>query len=133
MTFRGRPRKPSAVLELTGAFDKNPQRRAERENEPQPEGELGDVPDTLDEAEAKLWERIRTACPWLTVADCGIVEMICQLWHLSRKNKATAQERKLLAASFAQIGMTPSGRTHIKVPPKQTKSENAFSKLRKKA
>lgn len=39
-----RPRKPGNVLELKGAFKRNPARGKARENEPKPNGEIGDPP-----------------------------------------------------------------------------------------
>jgi len=40
----GRPRKPTNVLAITGAFQKNPKRARERAGEPRPDGRLGDSP-----------------------------------------------------------------------------------------
>jgi len=40
-----RPRKPTNLLELTGAYHKNPQRRREREGEPIAPGPLGGPPE----------------------------------------------------------------------------------------
>jgi hypothetical protein len=37
----GRPRKPTAALELSGAFKRNPQRRRDRADEPEVEGPVG--------------------------------------------------------------------------------------------
>jgi hypothetical protein len=41
----GRPRKPTKLLEITGALRKNPARGRAREGEPQPAGDLGDPPE----------------------------------------------------------------------------------------
>ena len=40
----GRPRKPTNLLEITGALRKNPKRARERAGEPRPNGSLGDPP-----------------------------------------------------------------------------------------
>lgn len=127
-----RPRTPTRVLELRGAFKKHPERRQERANEPEPEAGLGASPKELDEAERARWKQIAKWCPWLTVADRAIVEMTCRLWTLSRKNAASVAELKLLQSNYVQLGMTPSGRTRVKVPTPQ-KKQNPFSGLRRRA
>lgn len=49
------PRKPSNVLALKGSFKKNPARGADRVNEPEPVGEIGEAPPYLDENEKSCW------------------------------------------------------------------------------
>jgi len=54
-----RPKKPTSILEATGAFDKNPDRR--RTGEPVAEGEPV-KPEYLKGAAAKLWEQYAPVC-----------------------------------------------------------------------
>ena len=56
--MKGRPRKPTAVLEATGAFRKNPQRAAARANEPKPNGPIGKPPAYFDAAHKKVWKEL---------------------------------------------------------------------------
>ena len=71
-----RPRKPSNVLELKGAFSKNPKRGAARANEPDPVGDIGEAPAYLDENEKACWHEIVKMCHAgsLCAADALIVE-----------------------------------------------------------
>lgn len=123
-----RPRKPTRVLELTGAFRKDPQRRRAREGEPEVTTPLGDAPDHLDEAERARWNEIRKWAPWLGVPDRPIVEQVCALWMLQRKGKATVAQMKLLSTNLTLLGMTPSSRSRVKVPPAKPKA-NKFRQL----
>jgi hypothetical protein len=56
----GRPRKPGAVLELTGAFRKNRQRKR---TEPPATGPLGDPPEHFTAEQAVVWHELAAACP----------------------------------------------------------------------
>jgi hypothetical protein len=56
----GRPRKPTAVLELTGAFRKNPQRKR---TEPPTAGPLGDPPEHFTAEQAAVWHELASICP----------------------------------------------------------------------
>ena len=124
----GRPRKPTRVLELTGAFKKDPQRRKDREGEPEVSAPLGAPPDQLDESERARWNEIKRTAPWLGAPDRGVVEQTCRLWTLMRSRKATTAEMKLLSTNFTLLGMTPSSRSRVKVPPAKAKT-NAFKQL----
>ena len=127
-----RPRLPTKVLELRGAFKKNPQRRREREGEPEPEAGLGKPPKELDAPERARWKELGEIAPWLTVADRAIAEMTVKLWVLERKNALDVGKMKLLASNYAQLGLTPTGRSRVKVPAAKPKS-NPFSGLRRRA
>ena len=73
-----RPRKPSNVMELAGAFDKNPQRRRE---EPKVDLGLGDPPDYFEADEIDVWCEIETSAPEgvLAKSDRLCVEMLVPL------------------------------------------------------
>jgi hypothetical protein len=58
----GRPRKPTAQLEAIGAFDKDPQRKAARENEPKPNGPIGEPPAYFDDAHRAIWFELIDEC-----------------------------------------------------------------------
>jgi hypothetical protein len=51
-----RPRKPTAALELKGAFKKDPQRKAERKDEPKPSGAVGHAPAFFVVDEKLIWD-----------------------------------------------------------------------------
>src|SRR5689334_7115055 len=106
MCGMGRPRKPTRVLELQGAFKKDPQRRAARENEPVVTEPLGDPPEGLNEAEVARWNEIREWCPWLTIADRTVTEMAATLWQMMRDATANPPDLKTLLTCLSHLGMT---------------------------
>lgn len=116
------------MLELTGAFKKDPQRRALREGEPEVASPLGDPPTVLDEAEQERWRELRRDVPWLNVTHRQVVELAVRLWMKMRKNTATAGELALLKSCWTDLGMTPSASSRVKVPPAKAK-KNAFGEL----
>jgi hypothetical protein len=128
-----RPRKPTRVLELSGAFRHDPQRRAAREGEPVLTEPLGEAPGVLDEAETARWEEIRRWAPWLTVADRVIVEETCRLWMAARNNELRTGDRHQLAANLGRLGMTPSDRSRVKAPGSAPPVPNPFDALKASA
>jgi phage terminase small subunit len=111
-----RPRKPTAVLELTGAFKKDPQRK--RENEPQPNGPLGEEPLHFDEELAAIWRELVAMVPArvLALSDRWLVELACRTMQQVRKGTALAAERNLLLSCLSRMGLTPADRSKIAVP-----------------
>ena len=79
--MKGRPRKPTAVLEASGAFERNPQRRAERENEPEANGPVGDPPDYFDANHRKVWFELVRKAPAgvLALSDAANLEIAVRL------------------------------------------------------
>ncbi|HKR56322.1 MAG TPA: hypothetical protein VJS20_08470 [Gemmatimonadales bacterium] len=123
-----RPRKPTSVLRLTGAFKNHPERERDRENEPVVTEPLGEPPDKLDEAQAARWNEFAGWCPWLTVADRFVTEMACRLVMKIRNGEAKAPEYAILRGYLSDLGMTPVARSKVKVPGKLER-KNAFKEL----
>lgn len=124
-----RPRKPTPLLELTGAFQKDPQRA--RPHEPKPAGPLGDPPECFNDEpglEAKeLLDRAALRAAWheltgmvaagvLTISDRWLVELACRTMQQVRKGAALAAERNLLLSCLSRMGLTPADRSRIAVP-----------------
>ena len=111
-----RPRKPTAVLELTGAFKKDPQRR--RKNEPKPGGPIGEPPPGFNAELKVIWRELVTAVPAgvLTISDRWLVELACRTMHDVRRGAALASERNLLLSCLSRMGLTPADRSRIAVP-----------------
>jgi hypothetical protein len=63
----GRPRKPTAVLALNGAFERNPNRA--RIDEPVPTTTLGAAPKWLAVTAVSIWDELVAEGFWLTGAD----------------------------------------------------------------
>ena len=126
-----RPRTPTNILELRGAFKKDPQRRKLRANEPKPETAIGLPPDRLDVQDRAAWDEIVShCCPGvLTGSDRLTVELaarlLAELWDEGRSfhNAKLARLQSLLAS----FGMTPSDRSKVSVPPKE--AVNPFAQL----
>jgi len=113
-----RPRKPTALLELTGAFAKDPQRR--RPDEPKPNGPLGQPPPAFDNEPGltAIWHELAAMVPAnvLATSDHWLVELACRTMQKVRKDTALASERNLLLSCLSRMGLTPSDRSKIAVP-----------------
>jgi len=110
----GRPRKPTAVLELTGAFRKNPQRKR---TEPPATGPLGVPPEHFTGEQAVVWHELAAVCPpgVLTRADRVLVEIAVVLMLRFRK-QGTYMRRgyfNLLVSVLSRMGMSPADRSRV--------------------
>jgi hypothetical protein len=123
-----RPRKPTQVLKLSGAFKRNPKREKEREGEPEVVEPLGEPPEQLNEAQSARWHEMAGWCSWLTVADRPMVEVVAKLWQAVRDGTASSPDLKTLVACLSHLGMTPVDRSKVKVPGKKPKP-NKFGEL----
>lgn len=130
----GRNRTPSNILELRGAFDKNPQRRRE---EPKVEKSLGPPPDHFDEARRAAWAEIESLAPAdvLTKADRIAVEMLADLLVRYRASmtpageKFTSADRRDLMALLARFGMTAADRSRVAAPAEKEEQGDLFDVL----
>ena len=117
----GRPRKPAAVLEMTGSFDRNPNRR--REDPAMPSGGLGPAPEKwvskaatgspMNASYVQLWEELKQqdVLGLLGPADRWFAEDLVELMYKLRAGLLKGSERTLLNSKLASIGFTPAGRT----------------------
>ncbi len=111
-----RPRTPSNVLDLRGAFDKNPQRRRE---DPKVEAGLGDAPGYFTDAEREVWEEIKQSAPEgvLSRADRIAVEMLTDLIVRFRdRQPLKAAERNHMLNLLSRLGMTAADRSRVAKP-----------------
>lgn len=124
-----RPRKPTAVLEATGAFKKNPQRR--REGEPVVTTPLGNPPAHMTELEAACWFEVAELAPRgvLTSADRVALEALAHLLAEFRTKKSdfTAQAHARMFAYLGQLGMMPGERSKLSI--EKPKDVNPFADL----
>lgn len=126
---RGRPPKSTKVLELNGAFKKNPKRKKVRENEVQPL--LGDFPGFKDmqgySQEAAFDLIVASISPGvLTPNDWIAIMEMSRILFLSWNDACTASERHLLMSMLGQFGMTPPGRVKLQLGGKE-KTKNRWS------
>ncbi len=116
-----RNRTPSNILELRGAFEKNPQRRRE---EPNVDRELGAAPGHFDDSRCAAWAEIVELAPEgvLTKADRIAIEMLADLLVRYRASmtpggdKFTSADRRDLMAILARFGMTAADRSRVAAP-----------------
>ncbi len=129
-----RNRTPSNILELRGAFDKNPQRRRE---EPKVENELGPPPDHFDDDRKAAWAEVADMAPEgvLTKSDRLAVEMLADLlvrYRASMKpggEKFTSADRRDMLAVLARFGMTSADRTRVAAPKEKEETGDLFDFL----
>lgn len=121
------PRKPTAILKLAGAFEKDPQRA--RDSEPEMSGEIGEPPEHFTDLEKKAWNKITSDAldGVFCKSDRLAVEiasgLLAGVWEKGLNMNSVTQLRQFLAA----FGMTPADRSRICVANKKT--ENPFAKL----
>jgi len=119
------PRKPTEVLELSGAFRKDPQRR--RPVGPKHESGLGDPPSYLSEAERICWGEIVDNSPpgVLTQGERWIVEIAVMLMAKKRTVGLTAAEIAQLVKTMCLLGLTAVDRSRVVVEKDDKPSEFA--------
>jgi hypothetical protein len=117
-----RPRKPTEILALSGAFDKDPQRR--RPIGPKSAHPIGDAPEGLAEDEAGCWYEFVANMPAgvLTSADRWVVERLCVLMAKARREGIVAAELGHLRGYLVELGATPASRSRITAPPADDKA-----------
>jgi hypothetical protein len=111
-----RPRKPTNVLTLTGAFKQNPQRAAARQGEPEPTGAIGDPPDRLTAAERQCWVELVSLSHEgvLCRADRPFLEYgarVCAQVRAAADIDAKMGIR--LETVLSKLGMTPADRSRV--------------------
>ncbi len=120
-----RPRKPTALLELAGAFKKNPQRK--RVGEPRPDTPVGNPPRRLDKDQRKAWCEIAQQCHpgVLTGMDRAALEVVaCSIAWLWNNPDATITERKAVLGMLGKFGMSPGDRAGLGVAEKPDDGED---------
>jgi hypothetical protein len=123
-----RPRKPTADLELRGAFRKNPQRRRK---DPETAGPLGEPPPGWSEDLKAIWFELADIAPLgvLRIRDRWLVETACLLKHEERTDAVgmSSANRALLVTCLSRMGMTPSDASKVHAP--KEKQASPFSKF----
>ena len=113
-----RPRTPTALLELRGAFKKDPQRR--RPQEPKDARPLGDPPKRLPKQVRPFWDELVDMVTGgiLTYRDRWAVELAARLMAkaVSDKESISSAELATLRSLLASFGMSPADRSKLSVP-----------------
>ena len=114
-------RKPTEVLERTGAFKINPSRGRARAAEPKPGGDLGEPPDHLAKEVKAAWRYLAGLLPEGVAKDMdrAAMEEMAMLRVICQSSRATAAERTLYKSYLSLFGMTPADRSRVKVDQKK--------------
>jgi hypothetical protein len=123
-----RPRKPTAVLELAGAFAKDPQRK--RTDEPMPTGKPGDAPAYLGEEGAAIWHEMTTVGFWLTDADAFLLEVAVRYLDYFRKGTHDPKLVTPLINVLNKLGFGPAERSKIKAPGAKQDEADPFDQFK---
>lgn len=132
-----RPRKPTAVLELVGAFKHNPDRAAARANEPKPKKTVikTGAPWMTLEQEKCYKEILRRAHPGVCMEpDTNHVQVVACLMaeFQAGPDDMPAPRVAALLAGLAKLGMNPSDRSRVQAPQTPGKT-NPFDEFGKRA
>jgi phage terminase small subunit len=112
----GRPRKPTELLERSGAFKKDPARGQARADEPIPQSPLGDPPAHLNAEQRVIWYELAAEAKEvrLTSADRTHFEMTVRLTARCRGEEANTGDFAQLNKYLGQLGLNPSDRSKVK-------------------
>lgn len=109
-----RPRKPTNVLEMSGAFKKDPQRKRQ---DAETSGPLGKAPSHINGAVLNAWNEIVKSAPRevLTGSDALAIEVAANLLAQFRDDPVEFPAAKLvrLEALLGKFGMTPADRAKV--------------------
>jgi phage terminase small subunit len=118
-------RKPVEVLELTGRYKHDPQRR--RPPAPKSDEPIGGPPVWLHEHLKPIWyEFISQAPPGvLTHSDRYILAVACDLALKLRMGMLKGPEIAQLRLALVEMGMTPVARTRLVAVPPETPEDSS--------
>jgi hypothetical protein len=115
-----RPRTPTAVLELRGAFKRNPNRLRARKNEPIITTPLPEPPKYLTSAATAAWFEMDVSGFWLTSADRFLVAIAATLMARYRLNELKSGDVSLLIGLLGKLGFSPKERGALNLPTETT-------------
>lgn len=116
----GRPRTPSNVLQLKGAFAKDPARGRARADEMEVVGEVGDPPEWLDESAQVAWRELVGMVPGgcLGRSDAAHLAVVSKLYALVKVTPTLdipPSVLQRLMVGLGSMGMNPSERSKVKI------------------
>lgn len=124
------PRKPTALLALSGAFKHDPKRGRARANEPQPTGPIGEPPARLRSAAARAaWAELVAQAPWVTASDRWWLELACRLQVKAQDGRGSGADDRNLMAALKALGVNPADRSRVQVPKKPEEPTSGFGRL----
>lgn len=127
-----RTRTPTNVLKLRGADKVHPERMAERANEPEAVGDIGEPADNLNEHQKACWHDLVNRCHAgvLCAADAPFMEYAAKVWSQIRLAEEIDPKLGIRFETIcARLGMTPADRSKVQVV-KPKENENPFAKFK---
>lgn len=113
-----RPRTPTNVLALRGAFDKNPDRGRARANEPAPTKPLGLPPKHLTDEQKAVWRELAKRLPEGVAFDSDrhAFEMLAVLFAEFRASqlRMPPPQMRQIENLLGRFGLTPADRSKVK-------------------
>lgn len=100
---------------MSGAFDKHPERRAERADEPQIDEPVGPAPSYFDAGQVECWNELaREGAAWLTLAARKPLEQAAKLLADDRRSRLDVSEGKRYDSLLRDLGFGPVAITRVK-------------------
>jgi hypothetical protein len=115
-----RPRTPTAVLALRGAFKNHPSRGRDRQFEPRIATALPAPPRHLESATATMWFEMKSRGYWLTSADRFLVEIAAVLMARYRIDELKSGDVSLLIGLLGKMGFSRGERGRMNLPTNST-------------
>jgi hypothetical protein len=115
-----RPRTPTAVLELRGAFKNHPSRLKDRKNEPIILTGLPEPPQRLPKPVRSMWLEMRSSAFWLTSADQFLLEIAAVMMARYRVDELRSADISMLIGLLNKIGFSPTERRKLNLPTEST-------------
>ena len=112
----GRPRIPTALLQLRGAFINHPSRLRARKNEPLVTTALPDPPPNLPKPVKLAWHEMQSRGFWLASADRFLVEIAATLMAAYRSDQLKSGDVSQLIGLLGKIGFSPKERGGLNLP-----------------
>jgi len=122
-------RKPTAILERSGAFAKNPQRKRARANEPIPRP-FGNCPAHLSSTDKKIWAELFAKLQPGVAGDSDEMAfevLVCLVGNFRHREKLQLPqvigEVSQMNLLFSKFGMTPADRSRVTGSPDDRASD----------
>jgi hypothetical protein len=115
-----RPRKPTALLELRGAFKHDPKRKKTRQNEPLVTTPLPDPPENLRPDISEAWRQMKVRGYRLTSADKFLVEIAATLTARYRLGELNHGHVSVMIGLLGKLGFSPRERGALNLPTRST-------------
>lgn len=131
----GRPRTPTSLLLIQGAYAAHPERAAARKDEPAPKSGVGDAPKAMKVAARKCWDYLVEIAPEgvLGDSDRAYLEVAAELLALKRRvgvERMESAKLNRLETMLGKLGLNPADRSRVSI--ERRKPKNSFEGIGKR-